>query len=58
MVPGLTTMGVGLGESDRKSGWMWDSLAEVCCVYARLGGVGSAVRTEAGLKLRLRRASR
>lgn len=57
IVPGLAT-GAGSGESDRKSGWMCDSLAEGCCVKERLGGAGSAVREAAGLKLRLRREIR
>lgn len=56
-VPGLASGG-GVGESDRNSGWMCDSLAEVCWVNARCGGFGSWERVDAGLKLRLRRAAR
>lgn len=58
IVPGLA-MGGGVGESDRKSGWMWPSLTDVCSVVkARRGGAGRALRVDAGLKLRLRRAAR
>lgn len=37
---------------------MCPSLTELCCVKARLGGAGRALRVDAGLKLRLRRAAR
>lgn len=47
-VPGVA-IGGGVGESDRKSGWMWDSLCVACCVNEVRGACDWTVRVEAGL---------